>query len=126
MLVPLQVTRSIGDFYLKLNEFQRPPLMQRFLLPNGLKQGVLSAEPSITSHALDPSDRFAIFASDGLWDHMKPAEACSLVARFPRAVSTLHHFPSCCLDQYWRCSQPCACPWHVARTAGEPEGMAAA
>jgi len=88
---------------------------------------VLSSEPSITTHALDPSDRFAIFASDGLWDHMKPAEACSIVARFPRAVSPPALSPQacCCVEAQHhllpetssgRCSDDFACACKVACT----------
>ncbi|KAK6945376.1 PPM-type phosphatase-like domain [Dillenia turbinata] len=52
----IQVSRSIGDAYLKKPEFS-------------VGSPVLKAEPSICTSVLQPNDRYLIFASDGLWKH---------------------------------------------------------
>ncbi|PIA53328.1 hypothetical protein AQUCO_00900122v1, partial [Aquilegia coerulea] len=76
----IQVTKSIGDFYLKTPEFainQFP----RFHLSEPIRRPILTAEPSVYRRALLPQDRFVIFASDGLWDYVGVAEAAEIVAK---------------------------------------------
>lgn len=82
-----QVSRSIGDVYLKKPEFNKEPLFQRFRLPEPLKKPVLSAEPVISTTAIRAQDRFVIFASDGLWEHLSNQEAVEIVHNHPRSVS---------------------------------------
>ncbi|CAK9164648.1 unnamed protein product [Ilex paraguariensis] len=81
----IQVSRSIGDVYLKKPEFNRDPILQQFgnLVP--LKRPVLSAEPSIIKRKLKPQDLFLIFASDGLWEHLSDETAVQIVLKNPRA-----------------------------------------
>lgn len=81
----IQVSRSIGDFYLKKAEFNRPPLIARFRLPEPLKRPVMSAEPECSVITLSPQDEFVIFASDGLWEHLSNKEAVDIVYSHPRA-----------------------------------------
>lgn len=81
----IQVSRSIGDFYLKNAEFNRPPLIARFRLPEPLKRPVMSAEPACSVITLGPQDEFVIFASDGLWEHLSNKEAVDIVYSHPRA-----------------------------------------
>ncbi|XP_058215454.1 probable protein phosphatase 2C 63 [Rhododendron vialii] len=81
----IQVSRSIGDVYLKKPEFNRDPLFRQFghLIP--LKGPVLTAEPSILIRKLRPDDLFLIFASDGLWEQLSDEEAVEIVLKNPRA-----------------------------------------
>ncbi|CAL9245234.1 unnamed protein product [Arabidopsis halleri] len=60
--VCLQVSRSIGDVYLKKAEFNREPLYTKYRLREPMKRPILSGEPSITVHDLQPDDQFLIFA----------------------------------------------------------------
>lgn len=83
---PLQVSRSIGDVYLKKAEFNREPLYAKFRLREPIKRPILSSEPSISVHQLQPHDQFIIFASDGLWEHLSNQEAVDIVQNSPRSV----------------------------------------
>ncbi|KAL4636432.1 hypothetical protein ACB092_03G008000 [Castanea dentata] len=80
----IQVSRSIGDAYLKKAEFNREPLLPRFRLPKPFLKLVLSSEPLISVHKLHPEDQFLIFASDGLWEHLSNQEAVNIVVNYPR------------------------------------------
>lgn len=84
-----QVSRSIGDAYLKRQEFNREPLFSKFRLSEPFKKPILSAEPSISVQPLQPQDLFLIFASDGLWEHLSNQEAVDIVHRNPRNVRFL-------------------------------------
>ncbi|TYJ10844.1 hypothetical protein E1A91_A11G236100v1 [Gossypium mustelinum] len=75
----IQVSRSIGDMYLK-----KPEFIHQFGLPIPLKRPVMTAEPSILSRKLKPQDLFLIFASDGLWEQLSDQVACEIVLKSPR------------------------------------------
>ncbi|KAJ9178786.1 hypothetical protein P3X46_010642 [Hevea brasiliensis] len=83
----IQVSRSIGDVYLKKAEFNRQPLYAKFRLREPFKKPILSSEPSISVHQLQPHDQFIIFASDGLWEHLSNQEAVDIVQNHPRSGS---------------------------------------
>ncbi|XP_012436392.1 probable protein phosphatase 2C 60 isoform X1 [Gossypium raimondii] len=83
----IQVSRSIGDVYLKKAEFNREPLYSKFRLREPLKRPILSADPSISVHQLQPHDQFVILASDGLWEHLSNQEAVDIVQNHPRSGS---------------------------------------
>lgn len=85
----LQVCRSIGDAYLKKQEFNREPLYTKFRLREPFNKPILSSEPSICVQPLQPHDQFLIFASDGLWEHLTNQEAVDIVHSSPRNVSYL-------------------------------------
>lgn len=87
-----QVSRSIGDFYLKKPEFHRDPRYLQYGNHVPLKKAVLSAEPSIISRKLKSQDLFLIFASDGLWEHLSDEAAVDIVYNNPRSVSHLFFF----------------------------------
>ncbi|EXB28736.1 putative protein phosphatase 2C 63 [Morus notabilis] len=80
----IQVSRSIGDVYLKKPEFNRDPLYQQFGIPIPLKRAVMTAVPSILVRKLGPQDMFLIFASDGLWEHLSDKAAVEIVFKNPR------------------------------------------
>ncbi|XP_057733633.1 probable protein phosphatase 2C 64 [Arachis stenosperma] len=80
----IQVSRSIGDVYLKKAEFNREPLYAKFRLRDPIKRPILSSEPSISVHQLLPQDQFVIFASDGLWEHLSNQEAVDIIQNNPR------------------------------------------
>lgn len=75
----IQVSRSIGDAYLKHPRFNKEPLHRKFRIGAPFSRPILSADPSITSHTLQPSDRFVIFASDGLWEFLSNEKAIEIV-----------------------------------------------
>ncbi|XP_075474323.1 putative protein phosphatase 2C 60 [Primulina tabacum] len=79
----IQISRSIGDVYLKKAEYNREPLYAKFRLREPFKRPILSAEPAITVQQLLPHDQFIIFASDGLWEHLTNQEAVDLVQNHP-------------------------------------------
>ncbi|WOL07794.1 putative protein phosphatase 2C 78 [Canna indica] len=81
----IQVSRSIGDIYLKKPDFSVDPLFQQFVSPVPLKRAVITAEPSIRTHKLKPQDLFLIFASDGLWEQLSDEAAVDIVFKNPRA-----------------------------------------
>ncbi|CAN8270224.1 unnamed protein product [Cochlearia groenlandica] len=83
----IQVSRSIGDMYMKKQEFNREPINQKFRLSEPIKRPLMSATPTILSHPLHPSDSFLIFASDGLWEHLTNEKAVEIVHSHPRAGS---------------------------------------
>ncbi|XP_065874112.1 probable protein phosphatase 2C 78 [Euphorbia lathyris] len=81
----IQVSRSIGDIYLKKPEFNKDISFQQFGFPVQLKSAVMTAEPSILVRKLKPHHEFLIFASDGLWEQLSDEEAVEIVSRSPRA-----------------------------------------
>ncbi|TYI32714.1 hypothetical protein ES332_A04G082300v1 [Gossypium tomentosum] len=81
----IQVSRSIGDAYLKRPEFSLDPSFPRFHLSEPIRRPVLTAEPSLCTRVLQPSDKFLIFASDGLWEHLTNQQAIEIVSNSPRA-----------------------------------------
>lgn len=81
----IQVSRSIGDAYLKKPEFSLDPSFPRFHLAEPLRRPVLSAEPSLSARVLQPNEKFLIFASDGLWEHLSNQQAVEIVYNNPRA-----------------------------------------
>ncbi|CAA6653542.1 unnamed protein product [Spirodela intermedia] len=80
----IQVSRSIGDVYLKKPEFCRDPVFRQFVSPVPLKRPVMSAEPSIRVKKLGLHDSFLIFASDGLWEQLSDQDAVEIVFKNPR------------------------------------------
>lgn len=81
----IQVSRSIGDVYLKKPDICRGnPALQQSICPFPLRRPVMTAVPSITTRELRPGDRFIIFASDGLWEQLSDDAAVDVVASSPR------------------------------------------
>ncbi|KAI0527632.1 hypothetical protein KFK09_003237 [Dendrobium nobile] len=67
----IQISRSIGDAYLKDSQFNQEPLLAKFRLPQPFYKSILN--------------QFIIFASDGLWEHLSNQEAVDMVHFHPRA-----------------------------------------
>ncbi|XP_031097811.1 probable protein phosphatase 2C 42 isoform X2 [Ipomoea triloba] len=83
----IQISRSIGDVYLKHQQFNRAPINAKFRLPEPIDMPILSATPSILTHPLHPNDSFLIFASDGLWEHLSNEKAVDIVKSNPHSGS---------------------------------------
>ncbi|KAJ1413012.1 hypothetical protein SESBI_19940 [Sesbania bispinosa] len=83
----IQVSRSIGDVYLKKAEFNKEPLYAKFRLRETFKRPILSSDPSISIHELQQHDQFLIFASDGLWEHLSNQDAVDIVQNHPHSGS---------------------------------------
>ncbi|KAK6777951.1 hypothetical protein RDI58_024669 [Solanum bulbocastanum] len=81
----IQVSRSIGDAYLKRPELNRDPIFQKYGNPVPLKRAVMTAEPSIVTRKIRTHDLFVIFASDGLWEQLSDEAAVEIVFKNPRA-----------------------------------------
>ncbi|XP_020254956.1 probable protein phosphatase 2C 36 isoform X2 [Asparagus officinalis] len=83
----IQVSRSIGDAYMKHAQYNTEPINMKFRLSEPMSMPILTANPTIISHHLQPSDSFLIFASDGLWEHLSNEKAVEIVHNHPRAGS---------------------------------------
>ncbi|KAF2310295.1 hypothetical protein GH714_007618 [Hevea brasiliensis] len=83
----MQVSRSIGDVYMKHVQYNQEPINGKFRLPEPMNMPILSAKPTIISHPLQPNDSFLIFASDGLWEHLSNEKAVDIVHSHPHAGS---------------------------------------
>jgi serine/threonine protein phosphatase PrpC len=83
----MQVSRSIGDVYLKRPDFYRDPIFRQFANPIPLKRPVMTAEPSVIIREIESDDLFLIFASDGLWEQLSDEAAVDIVFKSPRVVS---------------------------------------
>ncbi|XP_072968288.1 probable protein phosphatase 2C 36 isoform X1 [Typha angustifolia] len=83
----IQVSRSIGDAYMKHAQYNREPINAKFRISEPTSMPILTANPSILSHHLQPSDSFLIFASDGLWEHLSNQEAVEIVHNNPNTGS---------------------------------------
>lgn len=82
----MQVSRSIGDEYMKHARFNREPINPKFRISGPMNMPILSANPSIMSRELQQNDLFLIFASDGLWEHLTNDKAVEIVNNHPHMV----------------------------------------
>ncbi|XXG84506.1 hypothetical protein AAC387_Pa10g2009 [Persea americana] len=83
----IQVSRSIGDLYMKHAKYNREPINAKFRISEPMNKPILTATPSIVTHPLHPNDSFLIFASDGLWEHLSNEKAVEIVQSHPHAGS---------------------------------------
>ncbi|KMZ63520.1 putative Protein phosphatase 2c [Zostera marina] len=83
----IQVSRSIGDEYMKHARFNQEPINPKFRISGPMNMPILSANPSIMSHELQQNDLFLIFASDGLWEHLTNDKAVEIVNSHPHMGS---------------------------------------
>ncbi|KAG6757902.1 hypothetical protein POTOM_038228 [Populus tomentosa] len=98
----IQVSRSIGDVYMKHARFNREPIDAKFRLPEPMDMPILSANPTILSHPLHPNDSFLVFASDGLWEHLSNEKVVDIVHSNPRAVTNDHKMAIVDNKSRWR------------------------
>ncbi|OQR91073.1 phosphatase 2C [Thraustotheca clavata] len=70
----LSVTRALGDWYLKAEEFSSAPYKS--------KVPYITAEPDVIVHTVTKHDKFIILASDGLWEVISPELAVQIVANY--------------------------------------------
>ncbi|KAH7306334.1 hypothetical protein KP509_22G007100 [Ceratopteris richardii] len=80
----IQISRSIGDAYLKNPQYSKGIQFPRLGPSFSLERPVLSAEPSLHERILSSDDQFLIFASDGLWEHITDQEAVDIVHKCSR------------------------------------------
>ncbi|KAJ9543831.1 hypothetical protein OSB04_023538, partial [Centaurea solstitialis] len=81
----IQVSRTIGDAYLKKPEFALGPSFPRFHLRDPIRRPVLKNGPSLHTRELKPDDKFLVFASDGLWEHLTNKQVVQIVHNNPRS-----------------------------------------
>ncbi|KAK9057686.1 hypothetical protein SSX86_022522 [Deinandra increscens subsp. villosa] len=81
----IQVSRTIGDAYLKKPEFALDSSFPRFHLREPIRRPVLGNGPSLYNRVLKPDDKFIVFASDGLWEHVTNQQAVEIVHNNPRS-----------------------------------------
>lgn len=87
----LQLTRSLGDAYLKYREFNgsgdpNRPVGRHLAEP--YTPPYLSHVPEVHHVRLTSEDRFVILGSDGVWDYLPQDEAVSLVFQAQRSGLT--------------------------------------
>ena len=74
-LMPL---RSFGDVMFKWRTDQLRAIGQ-YILPNYFTPPYLTAEPEVTYHQFSDHDKFAVIATDGLWDCLSSEEVVNIV-----------------------------------------------
>eukprot|EP01038_Epipyxis_sp_PR26KG_P016323 gene16323-22233_t len=78
----LQLTRSLGDAYLKYPEFNGTVDRHRGRhIPMPYTPPYVSHIPDIHHIRLDKNDRFVILATDGVWDYLSEYEAVNIVGK---------------------------------------------
>ncbi|CAM8940393.1 unnamed protein product [Rhodiola kirilowii] len=83
-----QVTKSIGDAFLKRPEYNTEAIDYRLRLhPPHDHMPYLTAQPDIYTHQLQQDDSFIIFASHGLWKFLNNADAVKIVHKHPHSGS---------------------------------------
>ena len=79
----LQLTRALGDAYLKYPEFNAAPNQHRSAgrhISGKYTPPYVKSTPDIAHIRLDTEDKFVIMASDGLWDFLSDQQAVNIVA----------------------------------------------
>lgn len=72
---------------MKNAQYNTERLNEKFRLQEPINMPILTANPSIICHHLQPNDCFLIFASDGLWEHLSNETAVEIVYNHPHAGS---------------------------------------
>merc|ERR1711924_335495 len=74
----LQPSRTIGDFYMKLAEFNHIPGTHEKLFRDPFTPPYIRPDPQVIAREVLPEDRFLILATDGLWDGITNEEAVEI------------------------------------------------
>jgi len=78
----LQVTRSIGDLFLKSEEFYDAlPSEQKAFSKTRYIPPYVKWEPEVKTVEVEDEDLFFVMASDGLWDELSNKDAAESVRR---------------------------------------------
>jgi pyruvate dehydrogenase phosphatase len=78
----LQLTRALGDAYLKYPEFNIPLTHRGRHIRQPYTPPYVKSTPDVHHVSLNPStDRFVIMATDGLWDFISDEEAVKIVGK---------------------------------------------
>ncbi|MCO5578985.1 hypothetical protein L7F22_032836 [Adiantum nelumboides] len=85
LMLSVQLTKTIGDFYLKYPDANGHLLQGKFKLNEPLRRPILSADPTIKAWKFKQHDKFCVFASDGLWEQLSNEEVCEIVHTYPRS-----------------------------------------
>lgn len=75
----VQMTRSIGDLYLKHADFNNTAL-GKTQIREPYDPPYLSCTPEITSYSVDPADQFMVVATDGLWSELTNEDVVEIAA----------------------------------------------
>jgi pyruvate dehydrogenase phosphatase len=75
----LQLTRALGDAYLKYPEFNQPGTHRGRHIVEPYTPPYVKSTPDIHHVKLGTNDRFVVLASDGLWDFLSDEDAVAVV-----------------------------------------------
>jgi pyruvate dehydrogenase phosphatase len=80
----LQLTRALGDAYLKYAEFNAPAGSHRSRgrhIPEPFTPPYVKSTPDIAHVNIGQDDKFCVLATDGLWDFLSDQEAVDVVSQ---------------------------------------------
>ena len=80
----LQLTRALGDAYLKSPEFNAPAGSHRSRgrhIPEPFTPPYVKSTPDITHINIGQDDKFCVLATDGLWDFLTDQEVVDVVSQ---------------------------------------------
>jgi len=94
----LQVTRAVGDLFLKRLEFFNalPSTVRPVVGPEPFSPPYVSHQPDVVVRDIDKDDMYLVLASDGLWDELSNREVTEILRRLttPNALSALKRMVS--------------------------------
>ncbi len=91
----LQLTRALGDAYLKYGDYNAPPGEHKSRgrhVPSPYQPPYVSATPQVHHITLTKEDKFLVLASDGVWDFLTDQQAVDLVVQAKERGEDPSHF----------------------------------